>query len=85
MAKNDPLGCPFCGGIEVDICHTNSNAYWVQCANDACGAETCSHPTRTDAIANWNRRSPQGSTLTANIRDDDDRDRWTESQKREAA
>lgn len=85
MAKNDPLGCPFCGGFEVDIVRTNPNACWVRCANDECSAETSSHRTRTGGIANWNRRAPGGSLQTASIREDDDRDRWTASQKRAAA
>lgn len=84
MAKNDPLGCPFCGGFEVDICRTNPNACWVRCANDECGAETNSDRTRSGAIANWNRRSLP-SLQTASIRDDDDRDRWTPAQKRAAS
>lgn len=70
MAKNDPLGCPFCPSFEVEICRTNPNACWVRCAQ--CGAEAQSHRTRRGAIANWNRR--HHSTYTASIVFDMDRE-----------
>lgn len=86
MTKNNPLACPFCGSVEVDIARTNPNACWVECANEECGATTHSHRTRTGAIKNWNRRTwAAHTTQTASIRHDDDRDRWTASQKRAAA
>lgn len=78
MANNDPLACPFCPSWEVEICRTNPNACWVRCAQ--CGADAQSHRTRTGAIANWNRR--HNSLLRASIVSDDDRERWTASQKR---
>ena len=84
MARNDPLGCPFCGGFEVNICRTNPNACWVECANETCGAQTNSRRSRTDAIAVWNRRAHPGMGPVASIKEDDDRDRWTLAQKRAA-
>lgn len=83
MAKNDPLGCPFCGRFEVDINRTNPNACWVSCAD--CGAEAPSHRTRNGAIANWNRRETKANYTTASIRDDDDREHWTGQQRKVAA
>lgn len=46
--------CPFCGSHDVEVNRTNAQACWIQCAD--CGAEAETHPTRSGAIANWNRR-----------------------------
>jgi len=82
MAKIEPIGCPFCGSVEVEICRTNPNACWVRCAQ--CGADSQSHRTRAKAISNWNRRSCHHGHMPARIVDDDDKDRWTAAQKRAA-
>lgn len=69
--------CPFCGSQVVDICRTNEHACWVRCANDECGAETNSRPTRKEAIAVWNTRTPRlepGCNGDACIEEDDDKD-----------
>lgn len=64
-------GCPFCGSDEVEICRTNENACWVQCAE--CGADAESAPKREQALANWNRRA---NTQIAIVVDDQDEDGW---------
>jgi Lar family restriction alleviation protein len=56
----DLLPCPFCGG-EAKFYHRPddsgwSNTDWVSCAGD-CGASTCMHETKQEAIAAWNTRS----------------------------
>jgi Lar family restriction alleviation protein len=56
----DLLPCPFCGG-EAKFYHRPddsgwSNTDWVSCAGD-CGASTCMHETKEEAIAAWNTRS----------------------------
>ena len=73
-----PKDCPFCGSDRVEVCRTNPNACWIRC--DECGADAPSHRTRTGAFANWNRRL--GNNMTASIVDDDDKERWTDAQKR---
>ena len=77
----EPIGCPFCGSVEVEICRTNPNACWVRCAQ--CGADAESARTRKEAVANWNRRSCKVcSHMPAKIISDDDLERWTAAQKR---
>lgn len=83
MADQPLKDCPFCGSDRVDVARTNPNACWIRCANDECGADAKSHRTRAGAFRNWNRRDGMG--LTASIRDDDDKDRWTAAQKRAKA
>lgn len=73
--------CPFCGSVEVEVCRTNPNACWIRCA--LCGSDAPSHRTRTGAFTHWNRRDSCGRT--ASIVSDDDKDRWTASQKRAKA
>jgi Lar family restriction alleviation protein len=55
----DLLPCPFCGG-EAKFYHRPddsgwSNTDWVSCSGD-CGASTCMHETKEEAIAAWNTR-----------------------------
>lgn len=56
--------CPFCGGKAATFIRTNTGAtaewcgpvdHWVSCTGD-CGASTCMHGTKDEAIAAWNRR-----------------------------
>lgn len=56
--------CPFCGGEAQALHRTNTGAtadwcgpvdYWVSCMGD-CGASTCMHGMRDEAIAAWNTR-----------------------------
>lgn len=57
---SDLLPCPFCGG-EARYYHRPdttgwSNTEWVSCVGD-CGASTCMHETKEEAIAAWNTRN----------------------------
>ena len=54
------LPCPFCGG-EARYYHRPdttgwSNTDWVSCSGD-CGASTCMHETKKEAISAWNTRN----------------------------
>ena len=66
MARKRIKSCPFCGSDIVDICRTNKNACWIECAN--CTAQTESNPLLNEAIKIWNRRSRKISYAT--VRDD---------------
>lgn len=44
--------CPFCGSINLNVCHTA--VYWIEC--DKCGANTGSGKTEVEAIKLWNKR-----------------------------
>ena len=60
--------CPFCGGLEVEVCRTNIHACWIRCS--ACGADAQSHKTRRGAVAQWNRRRDLAARATI-VSDDD--------------
>ena len=52
--------CPFCGG-EAKYYHRDddsgwSNTDWVSCSGD-CGASTCMHETKEQAVSAWNTRT----------------------------
>lgn len=54
--------CPFCGGTaQVHGDAAPAYASWKICRVhcDGCGASTCNHRTRQEAVAAWNRRSPR--------------------------
>ena len=62
--SGDLKPCPFCGGEAVDFHRANTGAtadwcgpvdHWVCCTGD-CGASTCMHGTKDEAIAAWNTR-----------------------------
>ncbi len=55
QAMPELLPCPFCGGSEIEICHTS--LYWGQCGNFDCGANTGGEETPELAIAQWNARA----------------------------
>ena len=75
------IPCPYCGGKTVQVCRTNENACWIQCAE--CGAESPSAKTRAGAISNWNqRRKVKGY---AEIVDDGDAEYMVEEARRKAA
>lgn len=63
--------CPFCGSKKLEVARTNPNACWITCANDNCGAESKSHPTRAGAIRKWNRRYKAATTETTIVYDMD--------------
>ena len=63
--SGDLKPCPFCGGEAVDFYRANTGAtadwcgpvdHWVCCTGE-CGASTCMHGTKDEAIAAWNTRT----------------------------
>lgn len=64
---SDLLPCPHCGGPAKSYHRPDDsgwmNTYWICCdAGDdgikpECGAQTCLHESRAQAVAAWNRRS----------------------------
>lgn len=60
----EALGCPHCGGCELDFGGdvtfaegTPDLTIWVQCLSGGCASTGPSGATRREAIAHWNRRS----------------------------
>ena len=58
---HEPLkDCPFCGGAASLHNDTDSPCWFVGCSNSACPIEPCHYAdTEAEAIATWNRRTPQ--------------------------
>lgn len=63
--SGDLKPCPFCGGEAVDFYRANTGAtadwcgpvdHWVCCTGE-CGASTCMHGTKDEAVAAWNTRT----------------------------
>ena len=48
--------CPFCGSRSLEIAATMIET-WVLCFS--CRARAGASPKREDALANWNRRTPE--------------------------
>ena len=64
--------CPFCGGCAEYYKRKNKGAaadwcgdvqHWVGCTGD-CGASTCHHETKAEAIAAWNTRADEAELAT---------------------
>lgn len=54
------LPCPFCGGAASLHNDTDSPCWFFGCSNSACPIEPCHYAdTEAEAIATWNRRTPQ--------------------------
>ncbi len=69
--------CPFCGSKKVCICRTNKNACWVECYE--CEASTKSRKRRSDAIMQWNVRTPIKPIYAEAVVEFDDE--WTDKQR----
>lgn len=63
--------CPHCGSSKVNVCRTNEDACWIECADERCGAQTASRKTRRGAIDVWNSRMPPRTAYAVVIEDDD--------------
>ena len=58
---NELLPCPFCGGEAMPTLTAAGGIEWghVECVERDCGAVGPTPPTTAEAIAAWNRRTPE--------------------------
>ena len=57
--------CPFCGGRACWSRYRTEDLYWVQCADDMCGASlSLGEFTQDEAAAKWNRRAEPTTQAT---------------------
>lgn len=53
-----PRECPFCGKPSEPFC--DAGYWWIEC--EGCGASSSRRHKLSDAIADWNRRTPPPDT-----------------------